>query len=375
MKVLRGVGVDIGGSQNRIKPLDATETEITQLESDFMTIDQSKFRVRETSKPEELCHIVKAPKEEFLGIVARGLTGKMYDGSAMSFTSQTKKTESINYYRQLIFTLATDALHGLQASASDNVEFLYAMTICIPIREYAGNKDYASLLKQQVAGDYEVTFPLIEGCPKVRFTLKDNYIGVMPEGGIAITALKKQLMDDEISVLIDMGEVTMDYGLYQGTELLGKVISSPFAGSTLKSNICMALSDEGFIVSEDQMDRVMRTSSVRQGATEVNVTNIIDEQKKLFVDNYIKPELTRLLNSNKINSQQVQNIVPVGAAMNSDSRGVSKIITGVQYSCGMEHANIKMLADDLRFVNVNMATRFSKFVVARAIKEMDAVAM
>ena len=59
---------------------------------------------------------------------------------------------------------------------------------------------------------------------------------------------------------------------------------------------------------------------------------------------------------NSINASQVQNIIPIGAAMN-DKSFIEEIIN----ICGFRDAMVKKLSDDLRHVNVQQAVVFVKY--------------
>ena len=105
--ILRGLAIDNGGSEVRTLSLDG---KLTTLTNDFVRIKREDFRYKDTENPLELCDVVEAPKEEYVGIIARGMTGKMYDSKMLNITSQSAKTESIAYYNQFIYAIARDAM-------------------------------------------------------------------------------------------------------------------------------------------------------------------------------------------------------------------------------------------------------------------------
>ncbi|MBQ2885922.1 MAG: hypothetical protein IJE43_19525 [Alphaproteobacteria bacterium] len=373
-----GASMDNGGSEVRVLDCQASLDDILKLDNDFVKIREEDFRIKEVAEPARLCRILEAPNEEMKGIISQGLTGKAYDAQAITISSQSQKTSNINYYRQVVFALAQNALqnwlklggysrYSSDCSASKGLLqatiFEYAVAICIPVREYNGVKDCADILKNTLAGTYTVEFPLLENSPRLTFELKKENIGVLPEGGVAISALKRDLGEDEISLLIDMGHLTADIAVFQGTTLLGKVISSQFAGSTLLANVRMALADEGYILSEKQVETVLETKKVRNGKTDVDVTSILELCIKRFVSNYLQKDVVQVLNANAINVKQVQNFVPLGAPMNNPAS--NPLIAEIVECCGLENSEVKLLPGDLRYVNVVSANNFAKLLLKR----------
>lgn len=368
--ILRGLAIDNGGSEVRTLSLDG---KLTTLTNDFVRIKREDFRYKDTENPLELCDVVEAPKEEYVGIIARGMTGKMYDSKMLNITSQSAKTESIAYYNQFIYAIARDAMEEKlrRTEAKENMklkvivpEFLkdttdmfeYIICTCIPIKEHSGKNDCATKLKAKLAGDYTVEFPLLPNHDSVRFRLTATNIGVVPEGGVAMTALRNEINPEDISIVIDIGHITMDMALFKGKTIYGnKVISAQRAGSTLISLARSSLEDAGYFVNNEQAGKAIETGIVKRGAINEDISNLILEEKKAFVKNYIYPKIVDLLNMNSINASQVQNIIPIGAAMN-DKSFIEEIIN----ICGFRDAMVKKLSDDLRHVNVQQAVVFVK---------------
>lgn len=388
MFTLRGLTIDNGGSEVRTLAI-GSNNEVVTMTNDFVRIDEKNFRVKDTDDKYELCRITQAPKEEYKGIVSRGMTGKLYDSEDMSIDNHSTKTGSINYYRQFIYAIARDAISALrkreemlQEKRKEQVfgmpvvkplpvdGYDYVIGTCIPIKEHSGRNDCAAKLKAALAGEYTVEFPLLEGTNKVSFNINPSYIGVVPEGGVAITALRKEVKEDDLTIIVDMGHVSTDLALFKGRTLYGgKVISSPYAGSTLIANTRAALADEGIIVTEEQTVKVLETGFAKRGGTIVDVGEIVAEQKKLFVQNYLKSEVIQLLNMNGVNPQQIQNVVPIGASMN-DSETSGSIIKTLVAECGLDYANIKKLSSDLRYVNIEMTSKFTEVLFNKLAAEM-----
>lgn len=364
--ILRGLTIDNGGSEVRTLPIDG---DIDKMSNDFVTIEKRDFRVKEIEDKLELCNVLKAPKEAYLGIVARGAAGRLYDAKAMTFDSQSTKTSSTNYYRQIVYAIARDAmkatLKGEQQDTED-IDFDYVITTCIPIKEHSGKNDCATKLKAALSGEYTVEFPLFDEPRTITFKIRPECIGVVPEGGVAVAALKDQLTPDDISLVIDMGHVSVDIAIFKGKTMYGdKVISSPYAGSTLIALLRSALADEGYSVNDSQVQRILETGVVKHGAQEVDAIDIVNAQKGIYVRNFLKKEILSILNMNAINAKQVQYLVPIGAGMNNPEREGS-IVRELALCCGLSSAAVKVLSKDLRYVNVEQTALFAKALYRRA---------
>lgn len=378
---IRGIAVDNGGSESRVQDgMNPTMENIIKFANDFVVIQEKDFRVKDVAEPAMLCRIKEAPNPEFKCIIAQGLTGRAFDNQAITISSQEEKTSNINYYKQFIFAVAQDALKswikagGYTMCSSRSGEamqcntvpelYKYAIVVCIPIKEFNGKKDCADILKNTLAGRYSVEFPLMDKSPVVNFEISADLIGVVPEGGVAIRGIKNELDDEEISLVIDMGCVTTDIGLFKGIHLLGKVVSSQFAGSTLLANVRVALADEGYILSESQVEKVLETKTVKNGKNTVDVSDIVNAQLSSFVSNYLKQEITQVLNMNAVNAKQIQNLIPLGAPMNNPTENL--LISEIVSNCGLGKAEVKILAEDLRYVNIQQASKFVRRLVNKA---------
>ena len=378
---IRGIAVDNGGSEVRVMDgMNPVLEDMIKLKNDFVSIKEKDFRVKEVAEPAKLCRVVEAPNPDFMGIFAQGLTGKAYEGQVVAISSQKEKTADPNYYKQFIFAVAQDALKawiqsggysmysngnsGSQQHPDIADSYDYCIVACIPIQEFSGAKDCAGLLKNTLQGHYVVEFPLLDKRPVISFNIKAEFMGAAPEGGIAIKALKDQLEEDDISLLVDMGCVTTDIALFQGTHLLGRVSSVKFASSTLVANIRAVLADEGYFVSEAQAENVLITKRVKDGHESVDVSAIVEEQSRNFVRNYLQNEIIGILNANHVNARQVQNFVPIGASFNNPESNA--LISEIIACANLQKAKLCILADDLRYVNIQQASRFVKKFVKKA---------
>ena len=378
---IRGIAVDNGGSEVRVMDgMNPVLEDMIKLKNDFVSIKEKDFRVKEVAEPAKLCRVLEAPNPDFMGIFAQGLTGKAYEGQVVAISSQKEKTADPNYYKQFIFAVAQDALKawiqsgGYSMYSNGNSEsqqhpdiadsYDYCIVACIPIQEFSGAKDCAGLLKNTLQGHYVVEFPLLDKKPVISFNIKAEFMGAAPEGGIAVKALKDQLEEDDISLLIDMGCVTTDIALFQGTHLLGRVSSVKFASSTLVANIRAVLADEGYFVSEAQAENVLIAKRVKDGHESVDVSAIVEEQSRNFVRNYLQNEIIGILNANHVNARQVQNFVPIGASFNNPESNA--LISEIIACADLQKAKLCILADDLRYVNIQQASHFVKKFVKRA---------
>lgn len=378
---IRGIAVDNGGSEVRVMDgMNPVLEDMIKLKNDFASIKEKDFRVKEVAEPAKLCRVLEAPNPDFMGIFAQGLTGKAYEGQVVAISSQKEKTADPNYYKQFIFAVAQDALKawiqsgGYSMYSNGNSEsqqhpdiadsYDYCIVACIPIQEFSGAKDCAGLLKNTLQGHYVVEFPLLDKKPVISFNIKAEFMGAAPEGGIAVKALKDQLEEDDISLLVDMGCVTTDIALFQGTHLLGRVSSVKFASSTLVANIRAVLADEGYFVSEAQAENVLITKRVKDGHESVDVSAIVEEQSRNFVRNYLQNEIIGILNANHVNARQVQNFVPIGASFNNPESNA--LISEIVACANLQKAKLCILADDLRYVNIQQASRFVKKFVKKA---------
>lgn len=378
---IRGIAVDNGGSEVRVMDgMNPVLEDMIKLKNDFVSIKEKDFRVKEVAEPAKLCRVLEAPNPDFMGIFAQGLTGKAYEGQVVAISSQKEKTADPNYYKQFIFAVAQDALKawiqsgGYSMYSNGNSEsqqhldiadsYDYCIVACIPIQEFSGAKDCAGLLKNTLQGHYVVEFPLLDKKPVISFNIKAEFMGAAPEGGIAVKALKDQLEEDDISLLVDMGCVTTDIALFQGTHLLGRVSSVKFASSTLVANIRAVLADEGYFVSEAQAENVLIAKRVKDGHESVDVSAIVEEQSRNFVRNYLQNEIIGILNANHVNARQVQNFVPIGASFNNPESNA--LISEIVACANLQKAKLCILADDLRYVNIQQASRFVKKFVKKA---------
>lgn len=385
-EVIAGISLDNGGSEVRVLADNADMSDIITMSNDFVSIAESDFRIKDVEDPKALCVFRKAPKKEYLGIIARGLTGKAYTNTSLMITSQESKTGSLNYYRQFLFAVARNAIEVFlkentptvkttgffrkrEEVTYEDIHIKYAIVTCIPIKEHSGNKDCASILKNNIAGEYEVEFPLLPNKPVVKFGIDPTYVGVVPEGGVAIAGLKGRVRPEDITLVVDMGHVSTDIALFQGTALYGRVSSSAYAGSMLVGEVRAAMEEEGYRLTDAQAMEVLSTNAVWRGANHVNVKEIVDACRVAFVKNYLMREIIQNLNMNAINVKQVQNFLPIGRPLRDKGKG--SVRQAIIDSCGLEDAVVEELPVDTRYANIKMTSIYTKKMV-QALRESQA---
>lgn len=385
-EIIRGIAIDNGGSEVRVTDGDCRMEDILTFTNDFVTIPESQFRVRDVDDIKALCRFKKAPKREYLGIIARGLTGKQYNGDSLDITSQDSKVGNVNYYRQFLYSIARDAIDIYLAENKPSVvksglfkkkeEVVYeplhinsAIVVCIPIREHSGTKDKSAEFRADIAGDYVVEFPLLPGSPEVSFTINPKYIGFVPEGGVAVNIIRNRLKPDDYTVVIDVGHITTDIGIFKGTSLYGQVTTTHNAGSMLVSSVRSALDEEGYHLTPEQVQEVIKTGDVRVGIGAKNVQHIINTCNEKFVNNYLKKDLISCLTDNGLDVKNIQHVLALGAPMRASGKGSVKH-TLIE-AAGLQNAAIEALAIDARYINIKGASLYVKGLTDKVKDELQ----
>ena len=385
MKYFRGLAIDNGGSEIRVLEENASTENIVSYDNNFKRINESDFRVKETEDPFEVVRITKAPREEYLGVFAHGATARLYEGKSVLLSNQSKKTESIEYYMQLVCNVAKDAgINDVYNRSFEELEQLkagrkgifdlgrkweYVMTIVIPIAEYSGKNDRPKYLREMLEGEYEVEFPLVKGDkPMIRsFSIKGSNIGVLPEGGVVVSGLKNVIGENDFTITFDLGHVSLDLALWEGKKPYGStVITSTKAGSVLLANCKAALADAGYVLNDDAVIRAMETGVVKSGIKEEDVSGIIKAEKELYAHNYLAKDVLDLLLRNGASVKQIQNVVPVGASFNSSIDSPTGDLLDMSLKAvDMTDVNVLRSTSNLRYANVIQAQQFLKVLMKR----------
>ena len=369
--IIKGITTDIGGSG--IRSMGIGEL-VSEHSNTVKIIDEETFRVKESSeKQEELFEIVSSTNADYVGIYAMGYTGELYSGVVANMTSQGTKTQSKVYYIQSLYAIAYELLEYYlddlieeRLINLDTDTFDVIMTTCIPVREHTGNTDGATLLKQKLAGEYSIKFPTVNNGVTINFKIKEENIAVLPEGASIVPTLGG-VESDDITLVVDLGYVTMDLALFRGKQLLGdNVVSSPNAGSTLEGLIRNILIDAGFSRASNEVARhALETGKVKVGGTDKDISHIVKKTKEAFVQNFIKSEIVNIVNTANLALTDINNIVPIGGPMQEDDKTGSIPDMILDY-CGLEDATMFVQEGNLRHVNIIKAHSIMKVLLKRA---------
>lgn len=375
MSKRRVITIDNGGSELRYIA-NSDGREIKTMDKLIRKVEFDGFRVKDNIDPLDIIQITRAPKQEYEGIYALGVGYYMYDGVDVVMSNQAKKTNTLGWYQQVILAIATDAMNALRAQQAVkridvedensvielDYEFDYVITTLIPVHEHSGTTDYASKLKESLEGDYEAIFPAVGGVYNtVRFSIRKNRIGVLPEGVVAMASLGDVVEKNDHTLIIDMGHVTTDLSLCRGTSMIGNaVVSSPFAGGTLLKLIMSIIRDKGCAPNEEMAIEAFTTNKFRVGRKEVNIEKEMEHVKKVFVTNYIKKEILNQIELAGITASSIQYVVPLGAVLGvkNPSDGSYDILQNIIDDVNLENAEVKIISDDLRHVNIEKAADF-----------------
>ena len=371
----RIVTIDNGGSELRMIA-NTDGREVTTMEKDIAIIDRDIFRIKDNVDEYDVVDVISAPKEEYAKMYLTGRGFYMYDGVNITMNNQNKKANSLPWYQQVIIALATDAIKAARKN-TNNIEmhedsegvvevtipnFDYVLTTLIPVREHSGEIDYVSKIKENLHGSYEVRFPVINsGINTVKFNLSKDRIGVLPEGVVGLTSMRNIIEPNDYTLIIDMGHVTTDLAICKGMKLLGSsVVSSSFAGGTILKLVGNVIRNHGVTYTDDVAVEALETYKFRIGKKDIDISNEINHVKNVFVSNYIKEEILSQIELAGISASSIQYVVPIGAVlgMKNPMNGKYDILEGIIEECNLTNAEIKVLADDLRYVNINKAADF-----------------
>lgn len=354
------ITIDNGGSQIRVIN-NSEDRELTTYDKNIKILSEQTFRVKEGVNPYDVIRIVDAPSEDYKHLYAVGKGFGMYDGEEVHMNNQKYKSASLAWYQQMLVILATKAMEYAQKSYEPEVPVDFYLGTLIPAIEHSGDVDCAAEIKRKLAGSYEVEFPAMPVHNKVKFNLVENRIGVLPEGAVAITALRNEITSDDYSLIIDMGHITTDIIMEKGTQMIGhSIISSPNAGSTLLRLISNNLRQQGIIITEAEAVEALKTYKIRQGVKVVDISDAIDRAKHTFVSNYIGPDISSQIEISGVNAPRVQYVVPVGAVLGCPNPNTGKfdILDDIVATCALQNAEVKLLNQDLRLVNVSKTADF-----------------
>lgn len=388
----KSITIDNGGSELRYTRggdfISGTDKrKINTMEKNIRIIERELFRVKDNIEGFDILDFIQAPREEYRNMYATGVGYFMYSGVDVIMNNQNKKSDSVEWYQQALIAIATDAMKHkieslnkdvnkneevpedvkeaeLQVAATSDEEstYEYIVTTLLPVLEHSGSKDNVSKLKERLQGTYTVSFPALkEDINTVTFNIEMDRIGVLPEGAVVMTALRNEVTPNDYTLIIDMGHVTTDYAIFKGTNLLGNsVVSSQFAGGTLLKLVMSAIRKNGINPTEEMALEALQTYKYRIGKKEIDITDEVNEAKKIFVNNYLKDEIYNQVELAGITVANIQNVVPLGAVLGTANPKTEKldIVDLIIEELNLINSEVKVLDEDLRYVNISKASDF-----------------
>lgn len=373
----RGITIDNGGSELRyIANTDGRE--ILALEKEMRVLDRSLFRVKDNVDDYDIIDISKSSNTEFEGLYAIGVGYYMYEGIDLSLDSQSKKSDNPSWYKQILVAIAIDAMKAKRRIWKSDVEiedctksfdFDYVVAPLIPAREHSGSVDYVTKLKTQLEGTYEVCFPAIQDDINfVTFSICKEDVGVLPEGAVAISSIGSELTPEVYSMVMDMGKTTNEIVIFKGKVMIGAAVcTSKFAGSTLTSLVSASLKDNGCINTDIASLHALKTNTGTVKKKEILLAKDVDRVKKQFVSNYVKADVFEALSLAGISADVIENFIPIGGVLGMQHPETKEhdIVNMIVEECNMTNADIRILDEDLRHVNINKAAVYCDKMLKR----------
>lgn len=378
-----GLTIDNGGSALRVLPIERGESvplndAIISFDNEFYKIPTSSFRVKNVDDKKSFISIIEAPRESYKGMYAVGITGRMYSGRLLPLNPNDMKSESENFYLQMIFDVAQGIIrrkeflllgseYGMEScSAELETDYVVVLGTNIPIKEHTSDKDMVGTLKRAVCGKYRVGFPLIDGTPVIKFEIREDYFGVLPEGGVVVSSLGNKINQDSYSMVIDIGHISSDLSVYFGKKLDGKsYISSSAAGTTLMSLVQQQLENAGYRVNTAMVQMALETGCIKNGSTLIDVAEAVKRAQRDFITNYLHREFVSLMQRANIIPEQIDIIVPVGMPMN-DVEGLESLTEVIKSDLGIKNVQTITICEDVRYANLIAIEKFTKILMAQA---------
>lgn len=376
--MLKGITIDNGGSELRYMDCDEGN-EIFTLDKKVSTIDRDTFRVKENVEEFDIISIDSAPNPKLLDLYATGLGFFMYSGTEISMTKE--KSSSTAWYQQVVIAVATDAIKTKRKLDEEGIDtshevFDYELITLIPVIEHSGDVDCANRLRNLLAGEYEVSFPAIQsGSKTVKFTLSKEKIGVLPEGIVCLPSLMKEIKPSDVTLIVDMGQVTMDLAIVKGVHLIGNsVASSEFAGGTLLKLMERKLSPYIGAVTRENCVEALTTDKFQINSSKtLSLHSEVEAVKTQFISNYIKVAILNQLEMSGLSPKNVTRFIPIGAGLSikDASSGEYTLINKIIEEVGLINAEVRILNDNLRYVNITQAHNvcLAKYNKSMQVKE------
>lgn len=382
--------IDNGGSELRVLPVDrAEDTEVTdailRYPSTFCRIPNDSFRIKDVSNPEEVIQIFEAPDPAYCGYYATGLSGNAYGGSTLlALNPRDRKSTSKNFYLQFIYDITQGIINDnrmkpcMQENADEYtiaslpVDWLAVVGTNIPISEHQSDKDFIKTFKDSVCGDYKISYPLLKGSPVINLHIDSNYIGILPEGGVVLASLASSVSDDQYTLVVDIGRVSDDIAIFLGTKLIGiSAVSGTNAGATLLTLISQELEAAGYRVNMTMCANAAATGEIKMAGSYVDVKEYVKRAQRNYVINYLRQDLDTAFQRANCVPAQMDNIVAVGAPMNSVP-GLEYLPELILKDLDIPKVNILCNTTDTRYANIVACEKFTKALTRKARKELSA---
>ena len=380
------ITIDCGGSEGRVLNCGNKDNNgLVAVPNEFYHIPKNNFRKKDVINPASVINIQTSPDGRYNGYYGTGVSARPYDGVLMSMDSTQFKTKTKEFYNQFVYMVAQGVLNTIycQQRGLDRFEEVKDYSILekspmwnfidviigtnIPIKEHSGREDMTGELKKALAGHYTVEFPLLPTKPVFMFQIQEKYIGVMPEGGVCITALGSAIAADDYTLVVDLGHVSDDIAVYYGKQLT-TMDSFSRAGSTLLADLESALADSGFRGNSATTIKALTTGKMANGTAEVDVTSIIQDVQRDFVNSVIKQDIIKILNRAGIVPAQVKNFVPIGNGMQIAAHGIN-MPASICSALRMDNVIVHMVDEDLRYANLRAVDKFTTILEKMYIKE------
>lgn len=272
-------GMDLGGSQTRI---GGTKNDICITDSAYMEVSINA-PVKEYIQDKYSDFIIeKHPLEALNGRrFVRGEALDHYQGKMFVCDNQSNKVEQEPIYTNIAYALAKDLDKTFKYLTE--VE----LGVCIPTSEfYSDKKDYPEVLKQHVAGDFSVFFPLLNR--RITFTIAKNSIKVFPEGVVAAFKFKNDSQFvNGVSLIVDVGYRSTDITVLKRFKPVGKsAVSRPKGGINIEAALMAELERDNILVTREEVRSALCTKYLFSEGRYIDITEVYDE----FVD---EPDDTR----------------------------------------------------------------------------------
>lgn len=184
---------------------------------------------------------------------------------------------------------------------------------CIPAGEfYDEDHQYVEDFRQQLAGHYSITFPLL-GSATYEFELQPDNIHCVAEGVVAAYAFKAdQAFKRNYTLIVDVGQRSTDITMLHDYRPMGAASRSvPVGGMNIEAVISSMLEKNGTPVVQEDTRHALETGVIYVGDTEYNVAPFINKAKKEFAVT-VKEAILQVIANAMLNIRNVTSIFVLG---------------------------------------------------------------